>query len=403
MRKESLGILGFDSFHFAVANLERSRYFYREKLDFDEIARASDLLVRRSGQVSSVFGAGDVRVCVSTPLHQDCKAARYLRRHPDGVMSLSFRVGDLDRTYRLLDERGAAILGDPVEDRSATGGRYRAFEIATPLGDVAFRYVERSEYSTFAPGFEQLVDRPKPNRFGIERIDHVTSNALTMQPLILFYRELLGMEEFWNIRFHTTDLARERLAKRGGTDELPLPSSSLPHGTGLRSIVMWDPEGDIKFATNEPLKPFFRESQIARFCYDNSGPGIQHLALRLPDIVSSVRELVARGISFLPTHKNYYRMLPARLAKLGIRHVAQSLADLEGLEILIDGEDDKYMLQIFLREAASLYGDERAGPFFYELIQRCGDQGFGYGNFRALFEAIEREQESHTKATSPAG
>jgi len=402
MGKESLGILGFDSFHFAVENLERSRLFYTERFDFDSVARAGDLLVEKSGQVSSVFGAGEVRVCVSTPLHQDCKAARYLRRHPAGIMSLSFRVEDLDRTYKLLDERGASFLADPIEDRTSSGGRYRAFEIATPLGDVAFRYVERTDYRDFAPGFEQLLDRPKPNRFGIEKVDHVTSNALTMSPLILFYREVLGMEEFWNIRFHTSDFAREAEAKRSG-DHLPVPASAPAHGTGLRSIVMWDPQGDIKFATNEPLKPFFRESQIALFCYDNAGPGIQHLALRLPEIISAVRELGQRGVPFLPTHKNYYRLLPERLAKLGIGNVTHDLADLEKLEILIDGESDKYMLQIFLREAASLYGDERAGPFFYELIERCGDQGFGYGNFRALFEAIEREQEPHTHTSSPPG
>src|SRR4051812_13707803 len=98
---ESLGIIGFDSFHFAVENLERSKSFYRQRLDFDEVAHAGELLVKRSGQTSTVFGAGDVRVCVSTPLHEDCRAARYLRRHPAGIMSLSFRVEDLDKTMRL--------------------------------------------------------------------------------------------------------------------------------------------------------------------------------------------------------------------------------------------------------------------------------------------------------------
>jgi 4-hydroxyphenylpyruvate dioxygenase len=402
MPSESLGILGFDSFHFAVENLDRSRLFYTERFDFDEVARASHRLVEKSGQVSAVFGSGDVRVCVSTPLHQDCRAARYLRRHPDGIMSLSFRVEDLDRTHALLEARGAAILADPIEHRSLDGGRYRAFEIATPLGDVAFRYVERNDYEDFAPGFDQLVARPKPNRFGITRVDHVTANALTMQPLILFYREVLGMQEFWRIRFHTADFAPPG-HPAAGTDERPIPHGTAPPGTGLRSIVMWDPEGDIKFATNEPMKPYFRESQIARFCYDNEGPGIQHLALRLPDIISAVRELGPRGVAFLPTHKNYYRLLPERLAKLDIRNVKHDLAALEELEILIDGEHDKYMLQIFLKEAASLYGDERAGPFFYELIERCGDQGFGYGNFRALFEAIELAQGPRTFSNAPPG
>jgi 4-hydroxyphenylpyruvate dioxygenase len=400
---ESLGIIGFDSFHFAVENLERSRKFYRQKLDFDEVARAGDLLAQRSGQASAVFGAGDVRVCVSTPLHQDCRAARYLRRHPAGIMSLSFRVEDLDRTMRLLEARGATILADPIEDRDSSGGRYRSFEIATPLGDVAFRYIERTDYPAFGPGFDQVVARPKPNRYGIEKVDHVTANALTMQPLILFYRDVLGMEEFWRINFHTADFSREIRAAKKTNGGPQVPSEPPTHGTGLKSIVMWDRQGDIKFASNEPLRPFFRESQIARFCYDNSGPGIQHLAMRLPEIVPAVRELAQRGIPFLPTHKSYYRYMPERLEKLRIRNVKQSLKDLEDLEILIDGENDKYMLQIFMREAASLYRDDRAGPFFYELIQRCGDEGFGYGNFRALFESIEREQDTQTHANSPQG
>jgi 4-hydroxyphenylpyruvate dioxygenase len=125
--------------------------------------------------------------------------------------------------------------------------------------------------------------------------------------------------------------------------------------------------------------------------------------MRLPAIVPAVRELVARGLPFLPTHKSYYRFMPERLAKLGITNVKESFRDLEDLEILIDGENDKYMLQIFMREAATLYRDDRAGPFFYELIQRCGDEGFGYGNFRALFESIEREQDTQNHANSPAG
>jgi 4-hydroxyphenylpyruvate dioxygenase len=399
---ESLGILGFDSFHFAVENLDRSKSFYRQKLDFDEIAHAGELLVKRSGQTSTVFGAGDVRVCVSTPLHEDCRAARYLRRHPAGIMSLSFRVEDLDKTMHLLEERGATVLADPFEDRDSSGGRYRSFEIATPLGDVAFRYVERTDYPAFGPGFEQVVARPKPNRFGIERVDHVTANALTMAPLILFYRDVLGMEEFWRINFHTADFTKEMKGKKanGGPKA---PSEPPTHGTGLKSIVMWDRHGDVKFASNEPLRPFFRESQIARFCYDNNGPGIQHLAMRLPAIVPAVRELTERGLPFLPTHKSYYRYMPERLEKLAIRNVKESLRDLEELEILIDGENDKYMLQIFMREAASLYRDDRAGPFFYELIQRCGDEGFGYGNFRALFESIEREQDTQNHANSPPG
>ena len=384
--KEHSGILGYDSLHWAVDNLDRSRAFYTEKLDFKEVARAGDELSQRSGQQSVVFGAGEVRVCISTPLSQTSKAARYLRRHPAGVMSLSFRVKDLDQTMGFLEKRGGTFISDPVEDKDARGGRYRAVEIATPLGDVCFRFVERSDYRAFAPGFVDSgvgnVGRPD-NRFGIAAMDHVTSNGLTMQPIIAWYRDVLGMEPFWEITFHTEDVAK-----------------SFKAGSGLKSIVMWDPVSGVKFATNEPLKPKFRDSQIYKFVDDNQGSGIQHIAFGVPDIISTVEELQSRGVEFMQTHPAYYRDLPGRLAQLGIHNVKEELAILERLQILVDGADDKYMLQIFMREAKSLYDDSRAGPFFYEIIQRAGDQGFGYGNFRALFESIERAQQAASASAS---
>ncbi len=381
---EHIGLLGYDSMHFVVENLDRSRAFYKDKFGFVEVARASDELVSRSGQQSTVFGAGDVRVCVSTPLVQSSKAARYLRRHPAGVMSLSFRVKDLDQTIAYLEKRGGTFLAEPLEAKDDAGGRYRSVEIATPLGDVAFRFVERTDFRAFAPGFVDVgsghASRPA-NVFGIDRIDHVTSNGLTMQPIIAWYRDVLGMVPFWDISFHTQDVAKERVA-----------------GSGLRSIVMWDPVSHVKFATNEPLRPHFRDSQIAKFVEDNQGNGVQHVAFAVSDILWSVEELKRRGVDFMPTPKAYFDALPDRLAKLGITNVSQELAELERLQILVDGAEDKYMLQIFLREAAAMYDEQRAGPFFYEVIQRCGDEGFGYGNFRALFESIERAQKAKAAA-----
>jgi 4-hydroxyphenylpyruvate dioxygenase len=376
-----IGIVGYDSFHFVVENLERSRAFYTQKFDFKEVARAGDELTQRSGQQSSVFGAGDARVCVSTPLSQTSKAARFLSRHPAGVMSLSFRVSSLDDTMAFLEGRGGTFLSDPIEDRDPRGGTYRAVEIATPLGDVAFRFVERNDYRAFAPGFvdagvgSDLEQRRPDNVFGIHAVDHVTSNGLTMQPIIAWYRDVLGFQPYWEIKFHTEDVAKQ-----------------FAHGSGLKSIVMWDPASRVKFATNEPLRPNFRDSQIYKFVEDNRGPGIQHVAFDVPDIIESVVELKRRAVDFMDTPPSYYRDLPRRLEALGISNVTQELGVLEKHQILLDGSQDRYMLQIFLREAKALYSDERAGPFFYEIIQRCGDEGFGYGNFRALFESIERAQ-----------
>ncbi len=380
MSAEHIGITGYDSFHFVVENLERSRSFYTSKFDFKEVARSSDELVARSGQQSVVFGAGDVRVCVSTPLGQHSKAARFLRRHPSGVMSLSFRVQNLDETIAFLEKRAGTFLGEPLSAEDGHGGRYRSVEIATPLGDVAFRFVERSDFRAFAPGFVDSgvgnIGRPD-NMFGIQVVDHVTSNGLTMAPIIGWYRDVLGFEPFWEIKFHTADVARQ-----------------FAHGSGLKSIVMWDPVSKVKFATNEPLRPQFRDSQIYKFVDDNHGPGIQHIAFNVGDIIASVEELKRRKVDFMDTPASYYRDLPRRLDALGITNVKQELSLLEQHQILLDGSQDRYMLQIFLREAKALYSDERAGPFFYEIIQRCGDEGFGYGNFRALFESIERAQKA---------
>jgi 4-hydroxyphenylpyruvate dioxygenase len=373
---DTLGLLGYDSYHFVVEDFERSRKFYTDVLDFKEVARASADLTTRSGQQSVVFGAGDARVCVSTPLTQTSKAARYLKRHPSGVMSLSFRVKNLDHAIAFLEKRGGTLLADPFDHKDDRGGVYRSVEIATPLGDVAFRFIERNDYRAFAPGFENVTPTADtPNRYGIAAVDHVTSNGLTMQPIISFYKEVLGFEPFWEIQFHTQDVTHKALG-----------------GSGLKSIVMWDPESEVKFATNEPLRPAFRDSQIWKFVEDNRGSGVQHIAFGVTSIIPTVEDLKHRGVDFMDTPKSYFQALPERLAKLGITNVKEQLEELERLQILLDGQNDKYMLQIFMREAKTLYDDERAGPFFYEIIQRAGDKGFGYGNFRALFESIERFQ-----------
>ena len=163
-------------------------------------------------------------------------------------------------------------------------------------------------------------------------------------------------------------------------------------GSGLKSLVYWDPECGIKFANNEPMRPFFRDSQINKFVDDNNGAGVQHIAFNVPRIIPTVEEMNRRGVSFLDTPGSYYDMLPARLERLKISNVQEAIDELRRLGILLDGSDDKYMLQIFLRDAGQTYHDPKAGPFFYEIIQRAGDPGFGGGNFRALFESIEREQ-----------
>jgi 4-hydroxyphenylpyruvate dioxygenase len=208
-----------------------------------------------------------------------------------------------------------------------------------------------------------------------------------MRPALLWMEHVLGFEPFWEIRFHTSDVPAA--AERTG-------------GSGLKSVVMWDRASGVKFANNEPFRPFFKQSQINLFAEDNRGDGVQHSALSVADIVGAVRGLRGAGVDFMPTPGSYYDVLPERLGRLGVGSIDEDLTTLRELEILVDGgKPHQYLLQIFLKEAAGLYHDREAGPFFFEIIQRKGDQGFGAGNFRALFEAIEREQ-TRAGAGAPA-
>jgi 4-hydroxyphenylpyruvate dioxygenase len=209
----------------------------------------------------------------------------------------------------------------------------------------------------------------------------VTSNFQTMSPALLWLEHVMGFEHFWDVQFHTRDVARRRLPR------------AVEHGSGLRSAVMVDPDTGIKFANNEPYRPAFKNSQINLFHEDNRGDGVQHVALATSDILATVRGLRERGVEFMPTPSSYYRLLPERLEREGVKHIDEDIRELEELGILVDGQArGAYLLQIFLKDSAGLYKSPDAGPFFFELIQRKGDQGFGAGNFRALFESIEREQ-----------
>jgi 4-hydroxyphenylpyruvate dioxygenase len=378
-----LGIRKIDALHYYVRDLERTRRFFVDKLDFAELGGSSPELEQEGHQRSAAFRAGDATFVLHQPVGEGGRAWRYLRKHPEGVGTVVFSVDDIDQTFRLLDERGATFITDVQRFRDA-GGTLAMFSITTPFGDTTFRFVERRGYVGLFPGFLPLPAATSPaatNRFGFQGIDHITSNFQTMKPALLWMEHVLGFEQFWEIAFHTNDVASQK------------GDGPRAHGSGLKSVVMWDRASGLKFANNEPFRPFFKESQINLFAEDNRGDGVQHSALAVPDVISAVRGLRARGVEFMATPGTYYDMLPDRLRALTIGSIDEDLAVLRELEILVDGAKPKsYMLQIFLKEAAGLHHDAEAGPFFFEIIQRKGDQGFGAGNFRALFEAIERDQ-----------
>jgi 4-hydroxyphenylpyruvate dioxygenase len=385
---EPLGLVRIEGLHYYVHDLERSRRFYLDRMDFAETGTSTPETEAAGRQRSAVFEAGSIRIVCSAPVGEGGRAWRYLRKHPDGIGTVVFEVEDADRCFRLLEARGGTPITDVQEHRD-DGGTLRTFNITTPFGDTTFRFVERRAYRGLYPGMARHeAPRGGKNAFGFDLIDHLTQNFQTMKPALLWMEHVLGFEEFWEVQFHTKDAAH---AKR--------QAIQAQQGSGLRSVVMRDPRSGVKFANNEPWRPAFRSSQINVFNEEHRGDGIQHAALSVKDILSAVRGLRGRGVEFMPTPATYYEALPERLRTSGIGKIEEELPTLRELEILVDGAGPgSYLLQIFLREAAGLYHEKEAGPFFFEIIQRKGDQGFGAGNFRALFESIEREQHQEGQA-----
>jgi 4-hydroxyphenylpyruvate dioxygenase len=318
---------------------------------------------------------------ICQPVGEGGRAWRWLRKHPEGVGTIVFQVDDIEKTFKLLDERGGTMITDIMRFRD-DGGSLAMFSITTPFGDTTFRFVERKGYKPLFPG---LVEHAKPiggnNKFGFKTVDHITTNFQTMAPALLWMEHVLGFERFWTVQFHTSDVAKDAV-----------------EGSGLKSVVMVDPDSPVKFANNEPMRPLFKASQINIFNEDLHGDGVQHVAIEVKDVIAAVREMRSRGVEFMPTPGSYYDLMPERLGKVGIE-IKEDINVLRELEILVDGEKrGEYMLQIFLKDAAGLYKSPAAGPFFYEVIQRQGGKGFGAGNFRALFESIEREQQHQGRA-----
>lgn len=387
--KESLGIVRVEALHYYVQDLERTRRFLVDKMDFVEIGASDERLNAAGKSYSCVLQAGNVVLVIIEPRGKGGRAQRWLDRHPEGVGTIVMEVKDVEKTFKTIEARGGTPIQE-VEWFEENGGKLGMFSITTPFGDTTLRFVERKGYRPLFPGFvaNPKADLSKHNRFNFGEVDHLTSNFLTMAPALLWMEHVLGFERFWTVQFHTSDV--DTGGKKG---------TERDHGSGLKSIVMWDPESGIRFANNEPCRPFFSSSQIAIFCHDHRGDGIQHAALTVKDIQTAVAEMRTGGVEFMPTPGSYYDMLPERLKQIGVNKIDEDIEKLRKLQILVDGgADHSYMLQIFLKEAAALQRDKDAGPFFFEVIQRKGDRGFGAGNFRALFESIERSQKTEGRA-----
>lgn len=380
-KKESIGLIGYHSIQYFTRDLKSCIRWHMEKFGFEEVAKSEPEWEKRHGMRSVVLrGAGTLGWIFTEPIEKGSTAGRYLANHPDGVAFLNYRVKNLKKTAEFLIERKASILYDIETHKSPNNGTWKETAIATALDDVNFRFIEEKNFSSFAPGFRWTNENAKnqPNPIGLDLgIDHVTCNGRSMHAITEFYRHCLGFEQYWGIEFHTAHYKPE-----------------LGTGSGLESIVMWDKESGIKFATNQPLAPYFNNSQIQIYVEDNHGSGVQHIAFGTKNIIHTVEKLRKNGVSFLEASDKYYEQLPSRMKKMKIQKIKEPIDIVKKNNILLDGANGKYLLQIFMKEQCVQLNNKSSGPFFYEIIQREGDEGFGEGNFKALFDSIEKQQVS---------
>jgi 4-hydroxyphenylpyruvate dioxygenase len=348
-----------------VGNAAQASFFFQRAFSFREVAyRGLETGVR--DRVSHVLEQGEIRLVLTGALRSDSEVAREQAKHGDGVKVIALAVPDVDDAYREATARGATGVAEPHEIADAHG-RVRIADIGA-YGDTIHRFVDRSEYAgPFLPGFEAVARATgapggaSPGADLLVGIDHIVGNVELgkMNEWVSYYERVFGMTEM----IHFTDEAIST------------------EYSALMSKVVTNGDGRVKFPINEPAEGR-RKSQIDEYLDFYEGPGAQHIALTTTDIVGAVDELTRRGIRFLRTPESYYDDVPERVGGIG-----ESLDDLRRLGILVDRDDEGYLLQIF----TAPLGDRPT--IFFEIIERHGARGFGEGNFKALFEAIERAQE----------
>jgi 4-hydroxyphenylpyruvate dioxygenase len=356
MPMSSLGLKAIHHVELLVGNAKQAAFFYRQAFGFSELAYAGPETGVRE-QASYVLAQGGIKLVVSTPLYPEDPMAEHLRKHGDGVLDIAFLVDDVDRSFHEAIEHGAAAALEPY-DRSDAQGRIRRAKIRA-YGDTLHSFISLADYAgPFLPGY-QTRRRPAAS-VGLHTIDHIVGNVERgrMNDWGTFYNRVLGFHQF--MTFDDKDISTEFSA--------------------LRSQVMADPTGSIKFPINEPA-PGRRKSQIQEYLDYNAGAGVQHIALLTDDIVHTVTLLKENGVEFLDVPDAYYDRVWDRVG-----HVAEDQQDIRRLKLLADRDEQGYLLQTFTRPV------EDRPTLFYEIIQRRGCEGFGKGNFKALFEAIEREQ-----------
>ena len=361
--QDFLPLLGTDYVEFYVGNAKQSAHFYKTAFGFQSYAYRG-LETGSKDSVSYVLKQDKIRLVLTTPLNSSSPINAHLAKHGDGVKVIALWVEDARSAYEETTKRGAKSFMEPVVEKDEFGEVVRS-GIYT-YGETVHVFVERKNYSgTFLPGFKPWNSDYNPTPVGLKYIDHMVGNVGwgEMNQWVKWYEDVMGFVNF--LSFDDKQIHTEYSA--------------------LMSKVMSNGNGRIKFPINEPAKAAKR-SQIEEYLDFYEGSGVQHIAVATDDIITTVSELRARGIEFLPPPPQaYYDDIPRRLG-VHMDMMKEDIKKLQELSILVDADEEGYLLQIFTKPV------EDRPTLFFEIIQRMGARGFGAGNFKALFESIEREQ-----------
>ncbi len=357
--KDFLPLNGTDHVEFYVGNAKQAAFYYKTAFGFSDLAYAGPETGVRD-KASYVLQQGKIRLVLTTPLRSDDPIAEHIKKHGDGVKVLALSVEDAYDAYKQTTSRGAVPYMQP-QTFSDEHGEVKISGIKL-YGETVHLFVERKNYQgLFLPGYEKHETTYNPASTGLLYIDHCVGNVgwHKMNEWVNFYEEVMGFKNI--LTFDDKMISTEYSA--------------------LMSKVMSNGNGFVKFPINEPAEGK-KKSQIEEYLEFYEDEGVQHLALATHDIVATVTELQKRGIEFLTVPTTYYDDLLDRVG-----HIDEDLEPLKQLGILVDSDDEGYLLQIFTKPV------EDRPTLFFEIIQRKGAKSFGAGNFKALFEAIEREQE----------
>jgi len=362
--EDFLPLLGTDYVELYVGNAKQAAHFYKTAFGFQSYAYKG-LETGSRNQVSYVLKQDKIKLVLTTPLNSESLINNHLAKHGDGVKVIALWVEDARKAYEETTKRGAISYLKPKVDKDEHG------EVITSgiytYGETVHLFVERKNYTgTFMPGFVKWDSDYNPEPVGLKYIDHMVGNVGwgEMNTWVKWYEDVMGFVNF--LSFDDKQIHTEYSA--------------------LMSKVMSNGNGRIKFPINEPAEGKKR-SQIEEYLDFYEGPGVQHIAVATDDIITTVSKLKARGIEFLSTPpEEYYKAVPGRLEEHSHK-LRENIETLKSLGIMIDADEEGYLLQIFTKPV------EDRPTLFFEIIQRMGAKGFGAGNFKALFESIEREQE----------